>query len=124
MSWATHAIEALQRGETVMIRPRGHSMHGKVNDGDLVTVKPAETSELLVGVIVLVRVRGTDYLHLIKAVDGERYQIGNNRGGVNGWVRASAVYGIAIKVESYSSERKKQGVLIEAKTAQEGKDGG
>lgn len=36
MSWAKFAIEALQRGETTQIKPRGHSMKGKVNDGDLV----------------------------------------------------------------------------------------
>jgi signal peptidase I len=114
MSWATHAIEALQRGEAVLIRPRGHSMSGKVNDGDLVTVRPAEPVDLMVGAIVLVRVRGTDYLHLIKAVDGDRYQIGNNRGGVNGWVRAPAIYGVATKVEPYSAERKRQGVSTDA----------
>ena len=34
MSWVTNAKEALRRGETVQVRPRGHSMSGKVNDGD------------------------------------------------------------------------------------------
>ncbi|MBG87671.1 MAG: hypothetical protein CMO80_12320 [Verrucomicrobiales bacterium] len=29
--------------------------------------------------IVLCRVRGTDYLHLVKAIDGQGFQIGNNR---------------------------------------------
>jgi hypothetical protein len=78
MSWAQFAIEALQRGETVQIRPRRHSMKGKVNDGDLVTVAPVEQEKLAVGDIVLVRVRGNDYLHLIKAIDKDRFQIGNN----------------------------------------------
>src|SRR5688572_27488050 len=99
MSWAKYAIEALQRGETTMLRPRGHSMQGKVNDGDLVTLAPCDPATLTVGAIVLVRVRGTDYLHLVKAIDGERFQIGNNRGGINGWVRAGSIYGIATKVE-------------------------
>ncbi len=40
MSWATHAIEVLQRGEVARVRPRGRSMKGKVNDGDLVTIEP------------------------------------------------------------------------------------
>src|SRR4051812_9754376 len=35
MSWAKFAIGALRRGESVQIRPRGHSMRGKVNNGDL-----------------------------------------------------------------------------------------
>jgi SOS-response transcriptional repressor LexA len=100
MSWAKYAKEALGRGETVQIRPRGHSMTGKVNDGDLVTLQPADPATLKVGDIVLVRVHGSDYLHLIKAISRGRFQIGNNRGGINGWVGPHAVYGIATKVES------------------------
>jgi hypothetical protein len=100
MSWAARAIESLQKGETVQIRPRGHSMKGKVNDGNLVTLAPCKAAELKVGDVVLVHVHGRDYLHLIKAIDGERFQIGNNRGGVNGWVGSHGIYGIAIKIES------------------------
>ena len=99
MSWAHHAKEALGRGETVQVRPRGHSMRGKVDDGDLVTLEPCEPSALSVGDVVLVRVRGTDYLHLIKAINGDRFLIGNNRGGTNGWVGSHAVYGRAIRIE-------------------------
>ena len=105
MSWARFAIEALQQGKTVQIRPRGHSMKGKVNDGDLVTVAPVEPASLRVGDIVLVRVKGNDYLHLIKAIDGERFQIGNNRGGINGWVGKNGIFGRAIEVESGSAAK-------------------
>jgi hypothetical protein len=38
MSWAKFAIEKLKKGETVQIRPRGHSMKGKVNDGDVLSL--------------------------------------------------------------------------------------
>lgn len=100
MSWAKHAKEALARGETVQIRPRGHSMKGRVNDGDRVTVAPVDPDTLAAGDIVLVRVHGADYLHLVKAVDRGRFLIGNNRGGTNGWVGRHAVFGIATKVES------------------------
>jgi SOS-response transcriptional repressor LexA len=100
MSWAKFAIEKLRAGETVQIRPRGHSMKGKVNDGDLVTVAPCKAEELRVGDIVLVRVKGNDYLHLIKAVNQGRFLIGNNRGGVNGWVGHNCIYGIATQIES------------------------
>lgn len=99
MNWASQAIEALQRGETARLRPHGHSMRGKVEDGDIVTVEPVGQRLLQPGAIVLVRAHGHVYLHLIKAVQGERLLIGNNRGGVNGWVGRSAVYGIATKVE-------------------------
>ncbi len=75
-------------------------MKGKVNDGNLVTLQPVAADTLKVEDIVLVRVKGNDYLHLIKAIDGDRLQIGNNRGGINGWVGKSAVYGKAIRVEA------------------------
>jgi SOS-response transcriptional repressor LexA len=74
-------------------------MKPKVNDGDLVTLQPAQADDLVVGDIVLVRVSGSDYLHLVKAIDGSRFQIGNNRGRINGWVGRNAIYGRAIKVE-------------------------
>ncbi|MDQ3134839.1 MAG: hypothetical protein M3Q76_08550 [Acidobacteriota bacterium] len=100
MSWAKYAIEKLRTGESVQIRPRGHSMKGKVNDGDLVTVEPCEAEDLSVGEVVLVRVKGNDYLHLIKAINQGRLLIGNNCGGINGWVGHNGVYGIATKIES------------------------
>jgi hypothetical protein len=100
MGWADFAKEALRRGETVKVKPRGHSMKGKVNDGDIVTLEPVDPEALAVGDIVLVRVHSADYLHLIKAIDRGRFQIGNNRGGINGWVGASGVYGKATKVEA------------------------
>src|SRR5690348_12165770 len=100
MGWADFAKEALRKGETVQIKPRGHSMKGRVNDGDIVTVQPCSPDELRVGDIVLVRVHGNDYLHLVKAIDSGRFLIGNNRGGINGWVGANGIFGKAISVES------------------------
>lgn len=100
MSWAKHAKEILATGENVQIKPRGHSMKGKVNDGDKVTLEPCDPKKLEVGDIVLVRCKGTDYLHLIKAIDRERFLIGNNRGGINGWVGANSIYGKATKIEA------------------------
>ena len=99
MNWATQAIEALQKGESAKIRPRGQSMKGKVNDGDLVTLEPCIPEKLAVGDIVLVKVKGYIYLHLIKAINGQRFLIGNNRGGTNGWVGAHCIYGIATHTE-------------------------
>ena len=74
-------------------------MRGRVNDGDRVTVAPCDPAALAVGDIVLVRVHGADYLHLVKAIDRGRFQIGNNRGGINGWVGPQAIYGKAVQVE-------------------------
>lgn len=66
----------------------------------LVALEPCETDNLKVGDVVLVRVKGRDYLHLIKAVNQGRFLIGNNRGSVNGWVGHNCIYDIATKVES------------------------
>ncbi|HEX7703451.1 MAG TPA: hypothetical protein VF403_22080, partial [Kofleriaceae bacterium] len=86
MGWADGHIARLAIGETVQFRPRGHSMTGKVNDGQLCTVSPLGDHVFEVGDIVLCKANGSQYLHLVKAIQGERFQIGNNRGGINGWV--------------------------------------
>jgi hypothetical protein len=98
MGWATGHIARLQKGETVFFRPRGHSMKGKIDSGQLCTVAPVDTSTLEVGDIVLCRVRGAEYLHLIKAIQGGRFQIGNNRGGINGWIGANGIFGRCVSV--------------------------
>jgi SOS-response transcriptional repressor LexA len=98
MGWAAAAIERLQRGETVTVRPRGHSMTSKINDRDLVTVEPLGERDPDVGDIVLVRCRGHEYLHLVKARRGDQFLIGNNRGGINGWVGRRAIFGVAVQV--------------------------
>jgi len=99
MSWATHYIEKLKVGETIQFRPRGHSMKGKVASGQLVTVEPIGQRLLQKDDIVLCKVNGSQYLHLIKAIQGDRYQIGNNIGRINGWVTANSIFGICINIE-------------------------
>jgi len=99
MGWADGHIARLSRGETVQFRPRGHSMRGKIESGDLCTVAPLGDTPLAAGDIVLCRVKGAQYLHLVLAIQGDRYQIGNNRGGVNGWVGRRAIYGRLVRVE-------------------------
>ena len=99
MGWATQYIARLQRGETVQFRPRDHSMRGKVDSGQLCTVAPVDRASLQVGDIVLCKVNGRHYLHLVKAIQGGRFQIGNNRGQINGWVSAHCLYVQCVRVE-------------------------
>lgn len=104
MGWAQNYIKQLQEGKTIQFRPRGHSMSGKIDDGQLVTVAPLVAStELSIGDAVLCTVVGREYLHLIKAIDPGKYltrvQIGNNKGKINGWTTRSRIYGLVIKVE-------------------------
>lgn len=100
MGWATHHIAALKAGNTVQFRPRGNSMVGRVGSGQLVTVEPLGAAAPAKDEIVLCKVNGNEYLHLVKAVNANRYQIGNNRGGVNGWVSLAQIFGRCTKVEA------------------------
>jgi hypothetical protein len=100
MGWAAGHIAKLASGETVQFRPRGHSMTGKIESGQLCTVEPVRDVALLkVGDIILCKVRGAEYLHLVKAIQDGRFQIGNNRGHINGWIGPNAIYGRCTRVE-------------------------
>jgi hypothetical protein len=98
MGWASRHIERLQAGETVVFRPHGRSMRGRIESGQRCTVAPVDPATLAVGDVVLCRVNGNELLHLVQAIDGQRFLIGNNRGGTNGWT--TAVYGRCVKVEA------------------------
>ena len=74
-------------------------MTGRIESGQLCTVAPVDPATLKVDEIVLCRVRGQEYLHLIKAIQHSRFQIGNNRGGINGWIGAKSIFGRCIRVE-------------------------
>ena len=100
MGWAARYIEKLRNGETVQFRPRGNSMAGRIESGQLCTVAPIRPQDLRVGDIVLCKVHGFEYLHLIKAMQGARFQIGNNRGRINGWIGPNGIYGKCIRIEA------------------------
>jgi hypothetical protein len=74
-------------------------MSPRIESGQLCTVEPVDATTIRVGEIVLCKVRGTEYLHIVKAIQGHRFQIGNNRGFINGWVGTSAIFGRLTKVE-------------------------
>jgi phage repressor protein C with HTH and peptisase S24 domain len=92
-------IRRLQAGETVSFRPRGNSMVPRIRSGQLCTVGPVDPATLEPGNVVYCKVRGNVYLHLVKAVKDGRFQIGNNRGRINGWTGPKQVYGKLVKVE-------------------------
>lgn len=88
-------------GATVELRPSGSSMVPLIRSRQRVIVAPVDPAKLEVGDIVLARVAGTVYLHLVSAVDraGKRVQISNNRGRVNGWTSYDRVFGICVAVD-------------------------
>lgn len=104
MGWATDYIAQLKANKTVSFRPRGTSMKGKIDSGQLCTVEPVvDYDSLTVGDIVLCKVKGNQYLHLITAIQGKnqklRFQISNNHGRINGWISSNAIYGKLISVK-------------------------
>lgn len=103
MGWADEYIKKLQSGETVSFRPRGNSMSGRIESGQLVTLNPVTLwTEVSEGDIVLCRVSGRQYLHLVTAIKKQPkrtvYQISNNKGFVNGWASHAQVYGVVVDV--------------------------
>lgn len=99
MSWATSYIQQLQDNRQVQFRPHGNSMQPRIFSGQLCTVAPCDAYELQVHDVVLCKVKGSVYLHLISAIKGKQFQISNNKGHVNGWITFNAIYGKLIAVE-------------------------
>lgn len=97
MGWATEYISKLQAGETVSFRPKGNSMSGKIESLQLCTIVPVTPDGVNKGDIVLCKVKGHEYLHLVKAKKQNMFLIGNNKGRINGWT--SQVFGRCIRVE-------------------------
>lgn len=102
MSWVSEATSALSRGEVAVVRPRGGSMRGKIEDGEAVTLRPVQEGDLRAGAVVLVRVAGNVYLHNVLDVQRGKLLVGNNVGGVNGWAGPEDVLGLATEVEGRS----------------------
>jgi phage repressor protein C with HTH and peptisase S24 domain len=88
--------ELLDKGE-VSFKPHGNSMTPKIKSGEQVKLKRIEAKNCRVGDAVYCKVKGTYYLHLLTAIDKDRYQISNNHGHVNGWIREDAIFGICVE---------------------------
>lgn len=92
-----YKLEKLQNGETFVTSERGNSMIPLIKSGQEHKLAPAKWEDVNVGDIVYCKVNGNFYTHLVKAKDEQRgVQIGNNKGGINGWTKQ--VYGKVIEV--------------------------
>ena len=74
-------------------------MSGKIESGQLCTVEPIGPNNVEVGDIVLCKIKGYEYLHLVKAIQGQRFQIGNNKGRINGWITANSIFGKCVGID-------------------------
>ncbi len=95
------AARRVAAGAAVELRPSGSSIVPLIRSRQRVIVAPVDPAKLEVGDIVLARVAGTVYLHLVSAVDQarKRVQISNNHGRVNGWTSHDRVFGICLAVD-------------------------
>lgn len=99
MGWADYYIEKLQKGETVKFRPKGNSMTPRIKSGELCTVSPIIEPPNK-GDVVLCKVRNNQYLHIVSGIkSNDRFQISNNHGHINGWIKLNNIYGILINIE-------------------------
>lgn len=104
MSKGSYFADKLIKGEKVeRYKEGGNSMLPIIKSNQPVDLEPLdEKSSLNVGDIVFCKVKGNYYTHLIHKIKGEgkgtRYQIGNNKGGINGWIPKGKIYGKVVKI--------------------------
>jgi hypothetical protein len=99
MSWVKEALESLKKDGHAQIRPIGGSMRGRIESGQLVTLKSANYHDVEIADVIFIRWKGNYLLHLIVDKKDEELLIGNNVGKINGWIPAEAVIAKVILVE-------------------------
>lgn len=98
MNWK---IEKLSKGEGFITKEKGNSMVPLIKSGQPHRLEPATWEQVNVGDIVFCKVKGNLYTHLVKAKnDVHGCQIGNNKGGINGWTKQ--VFGKVVEVLPFS----------------------
>lgn len=86
-----HVLDRLRNGEEVVLHPSGSSMTPRIEPKQEITLIPID--RIQVGDIVLAKVNGRYFIHLITAIEGDRVQISNNHKHVNGWTHKARIYG-------------------------------
>lgn len=93
------SAKKLQDGLTGKITGVGNSMLPILKSRQSVICAPVtDETELNKKDIVLCKVNGRYYLHLIHAVRGDQYLIGNNHGHMNGWVARKSIFGKVVEI--------------------------
>lgn len=93
------SAEKLKQGLVGKIQGFGQSMVPILKSGQCVICEPIkEETKLNKKDIVLCKVKGRYYLHLIWAIkNNKEYLIGNNHGHSNGWVGRSQIFGKVVE---------------------------
>lgn len=104
MSKASYIAELLKQGKTIeKYKEGGNSMLPIIKSNQPVTLEPIENhNNLKVKDIVFCKVKGNYYTHLISGIRNRNgnieYQISNNKGSVNGWIKKNNIFGKVIKI--------------------------
>lgn len=93
------SAEKLKQGLVGRLQGFGQSMTPILKSGQEVICEPVKDDTVLKKKdIVLCKVKGHYYLHLIWAIRNDKeYLIGNNHGHPNGWVSRSQIYGKVVE---------------------------
>ena len=95
MTTASHLIA----GETCKVTGIGNSMTPILKSRQAVICEPVTDETVLSKKdIVLCKVNGRFYLHLIHAIKGDTYLIGNNHGHMNSWTPRRNVFGRVVEI--------------------------
>ena len=95
MTTASHLIA----GETCKVTGIGNSMTPILKSRQTVICEPVTDETVLSKKdIVLCKVNGRFYLHLIYAIKGDTFLIGNNHGHMNGWTPKRNVFGRVVEI--------------------------
>ncbi len=70
-----------------------------MNKGDLAVIAPVDITTLKKDDAVFCKVNGSLTIHKISAIRNNQFQISNNAGYINGWIKSDKIYGKLIGVE-------------------------
>ena len=90
-------VENLKKEKSVIFTAHGNSMSPKIENGETIEVS-SSVANLKIGDVVLCKVHGRYYIHLIKSMKTEKngkvkYLISNNKGHENGWIGIKSIFG-------------------------------
>lgn len=97
MSNRKFAIEVLEKKGFVIISCNGNSMRPMILPKEPIHLKKVDSKMLRVGDAVFVKIHSALQVHLISAIDKDRFQISNNKKFVNGWVGEKCIFGLAVQ---------------------------
>ncbi len=104
MSKASYFASLLQNGQTVeKYKEAGNSMLPIIKSNQPVSLIPVTAKTTLeIKDIVFCKVKGNYYTHLISSIRNRNgiieYQISNNHGYVNGWIKKANIFGKVVKI--------------------------